>query len=278
MTMSRRDLFEMAGLGTLAAVAPYLKIGQAMAQASSAAGASAHDRFSAIPDLVLHGDEQIGMLIYPGFTALDLVGPHYMFASMLGATVHLVTTQSSLAPVASDLKLAIEPTVTIDDCPSDLDVIFTPGGTMGTLAAMSDARVIGFLKDRAARAQHVTSVCTGALLLGKAGLLQGKRATTHWAVHEVLREFGATPMAERVVVDGNVTTGAGVSAGLDFGLTLLGRIRGANYARAIQLQCEYAPAPPFAAGTYDSAPPDVAALMRDMLTPFADLARAAARA
>lgn len=200
-----------------------------------------------------------------------------MFAGMMGATVHLVTSAADLAPVMSDLGLAIAPTTTLERCPADLDILFVPGGTQGTLDAMQNTPIMAFVRDRGLRAKHVTSVCTGSLILGQAGLLQGKRATSHWAALDQLALFGATPVAERVVTDGAVITGAGVSAGLDFGLALLARLRGANYATAIQLQAEYAPAPPFDAGTLASAPPDVASAMSDMFAPFRDQVAAVAR-
>lgn len=277
MSIDRRSLLKLAGAGFAGpALAPFLLLGDAIAQATHetrVSGQAEHDALGAIPDLQMHGAEQIAMLLYPGFTALDLVGPHYMFACMMGATVHLVTPGPDLTPVPSDLGLAIAPTTTIDACPRDLDILFAPGGLMGTLEAMRTARIIDFIADRGARARHVTSVCTGSLILGQAGLLRGKRATSHWAAIDTLPLFGATPVHERVVTDGVVTTGAGVSAGLDFGLTLIGRLRGANYARAIQLQAEYAPAPPYDAGTLSTAPPAVARAMSDMLAPFPNMVR-----
>jgi cyclohexyl-isocyanide hydratase len=200
-----------------------------------------------------------------------------MFACMMGAKVHLVTPANTLRPVEIDLGLAIAPTIRMRGCPRDINILFAPGGLMGTLDAMKNEKIIEFLRDRGARARHITSVCIGSLLLGQAGLLRGKRATSHWAAINTLDAFGAIPVHERVVTDGAVTTGAGVSAGLDFGLALIGRFRGANYARAIQLQAEYAPEPPFNAGRLASAPPDVAAAMKGMLAPFAEMVRGVAQ-
>lgn len=279
--INRRAFSSFIALSPLAgAIAPFMLLGDAVAleaHEKRVGDGASHDQLSAIPDLQMMGSEQIAMLIYPGFTALDLVGPHYMFASMMGAKVHLVTTQRRLTPVASDLGLAIQPTCTMRDCPADLDILFAPGGLAGTLEAMKDNRVIDFVADRASRAKHVTSVCTGSLILGQAGLLKGKRATSHWAAMKSLDAFGAIAAQERVVTDGNVTTGAGVSAGLDFGLKLLERLRGINYAKAIQLQAEYAPEPPFNAGTLETAPPAVSAAMANMLAPFDGMVRAIAR-
>jgi cyclohexyl-isocyanide hydratase len=279
--MNRRAFSSLIALSPLAgAIAPFMLLGDAVAQEAHEkrmGNGASHDQIGAIPDMQMRGSEQIAMLIYPGFTALDLVGPHYMFASMMGAKVHLVTTQRRLTPVASDLGLAIQPTCIMRDCPADLDVLFAPGGLAGTLEAMKDNRVIDFVADRASRAKHVTSVCTGSLILGQAGLLKGKRATSHWAAMKSLDAFGAIATQERVVTDGNVTTGAGVSAGLDFGLKLLERLRGINYAKAIQLQAEYAPEPPFNAGTLETAPPAVSAAMANMLAPFDGMVRAIAK-
>ncbi len=216
----------------------------------------------------LDGDEQIAMLLYPGFTALDLIGPYHSLASMPGAKVHLVTTQDDLRPVPSDLGIAMQPTATMRDCPSDLTVIFAPGGTRGTLAAARDDRVIEFVRESARNAQYVTSVCTGSLILGAAGALEGRRATSHWAVLPLLSQFGATPVDERVVRDGNVITGAGVSAGIDFGRTLLAELRGQAFAESVLLVAEYDPQPPFPGGSLASARPEIAAFTRATLEGF----------
>ncbi|OJH39483.1 DJ-1/PfpI family protein [Cystobacter ferrugineus] len=213
------------------------------------------------------GEEQIAMLLYPGFTALDFVGPHHFLAGM-GAQVHLVTNQPDLRPVPSDLGLAIQPTVTMADCPTHLTVLFTPGGTSGTLAAARDRATIDFMRDRASRATYVTSVCTGSLILGVAGALRGRRATSHWSVVPLLSQFGATPERHRVVRDGNVITGAGVSAGIDFGITLVEEIRGRTMAEAGVLMAEYAPEPPVTGGTLETARPEIAELLMAGLEGF----------
>jgi putative intracellular protease/amidase len=212
--------------------------------------------------------DHIGMLIYPGFTALDFVGPHHFLGALPGTKVHVVTTQADLAPVASDLGLLVQPTATLADCPSDLTVLFMPGGTAGTIAAARDEQVLEFIADRASRARYITSVCTGSLILGAAGVLQGKRATSHWATVPALARFGAIPVRERVVRDGNVVTGAGVSAGIDFGITLAEELRGRMFAEAGVLISEYAPEPPIVGGTLDTARPEVAALLEQNLAPF----------
>lgn len=213
-------------------------------------------------------DEHIAMMVYPGFTALDFVGPHHFLGGMPGIQMHIVTTEADLAPVASDLGLKVQPTITLADCPSDLTLLFVPGGTSGTIAAARDSAVLDFVADRSARARYVTSVCTGSLVLGAAGVLRGKRATSHWATLPVLARFGATPISERVVRDGNIITGAGVSAGLDFGITLAEELRGRLYAEAGVLISEYAPEPPINGGSLATARPEVADMLRTNLAGF----------
>ncbi|ABI88261.1 thiJ/PfpI family protein [Burkholderia ambifaria AMMD] len=195
----------------------------------------------------------IGLLVFPGVQQLDLTGPHDVLASLPDAAVHLVW--KSRDTVASSSGLALAPTCTFDDCPP-LDVICVPGG-IGINDLLLDAETIAFVQRRAATARYVTSVCTGALLLGVAGLLRGRRATTHWAFHELLEPLGAVPVRERVVRDGNLITGGGVTAGIDFALTIAAELAGDEEAQSIQLALEYAPAPPFDAGSPDTAPASV---------------------
>jgi putative intracellular protease/amidase len=219
--------------------------------------------------------DQIAMLVYPQMTALDLIGPQYLFASLMGATVHLVG--KSLAPVTSDTGVTVTPTATFEDCPRDLTVLFTPGGTNGTLAAMQDAETLAFMADRGSRARYVTSVCTGSLILGAAGLLKGYRATSHWSTRDVLADFGAIPTDARVVRDRNRITGAGVTAGLDFGLQMVAELRDATYAQNVELLCEYDPQPPFHSGSMRTASPEVQATMRGMLAGFVSRAHDVAK-
>jgi putative intracellular protease/amidase len=205
------------------------------------------------------GGEQIAILVWPGFTALDVMGP-YHFLAMPGAQVHVVTCLDDLRPVPSDRGVAIQPTATLKDCPEDLTVLLAPGGS--PIAAARDARLVEFVRDRAARADYVTSVCTGALVLGVAGLLRGRRATSHWSVTPLLDRFGAIPVHERVVEDGNLITGAGVSAGLDFGAALVARLRGRPMAEIAVLIAEYDPQPPIAGGSPATARPEITRLVR----------------
>ena len=192
----------------------------------------------------------IAMLLYPGFTLLDLIGPQSVL--VWAGTIHLVA--KTLDPVTSDSGAQLLPTCTLADCPAELDVLFVPGG-FGTFAAMNDPELLAFLADRGARAGSITSVCSGSLLLGAAGLLRGYRATTHWALHDALAPLGAEPVKSRVVVDRNRISGGGVTAGIDFGLVLLAQLRGEDNARLVQLLMEYDPAPPFCAGTPEQAGP-----------------------
>jgi cyclohexyl-isocyanide hydratase len=218
---------------------------------------------------------QIAMLCYPRMTILDLIGPQYMFASLMGATVHLVAKTRD--PITSDTGVTIVPTATFDEVPADLTVLFAPGGTDGTLAAMRDDETRNWVADRGSRAQYVTSVCTGSLILGAAGLLRGYNATCHWGGLSALSEFGATPVDARIVKDRNRITGAGVTAGLDFGLQMLAELRDRTYAEGVQLMCEYDPHPPFNAGSVHTAPIHVRAMIQAMVAPFPGMVRDVAR-
>jgi cyclohexyl-isocyanide hydratase len=201
---------------------------------------------------------RFGLLLFPRLTQLDLTGPFEVFARVPGARVHLVWKTRD--PVVSDTGLAMLPDMTFAECPP-LDVLCVPGGP-GVAPLMEDEAVLAFLRAQAARARFVTSVCTGALVLGAAGLLKGVRATTHWASHDFLAPLGAQPVQARWVRDGRVVTGGGVTAGIDFALALVAEMLSPEAAQAIQLQIEYAPAPPFAAGSPESAPPAVLAAAR----------------
>lgn len=222
-----------------------------------------------MPDSAVHweGNEQIAMLMYPGMTVMDLIGPHCMFGSLMGAKIHLVA--KTLDPVTSDAGVTIIPTATFETCERDLTVLFTPGGTDGTLAAAADRDTLAFMAHRGARAKYVTSVCSGSLILGAAGLLNGYRATSHWSCRSALAGFGAIPTDARVVRDRNRITGAGVTAGLDFGLTMVAELRSRFYAECTQLVSEYDPHPPFHAGSMKTAPAQVKADMVELLAGFA---------
>lgn len=185
----------------------------------------------------------IGILIYPGFTLLDLAGPQ----AALGFHGKTLLFWKTLEPVPTDGGISLNPTHTFGDAPERLDVLFVPGG-FGTNAAMKDPEIIDFLVRIGSRSQYVTSVCSGSLILGMAGLLIGYRAATHWALYETLEALGAKAAHERVVADRNRFTGGGVTAGIDFGLTLLAELRGEDVAKLTQLLMEYDPCPPFNVG------------------------------
>jgi cyclohexyl-isocyanide hydratase len=192
---------------------------------------------------------EIGLLLFPDITQLDMTGPYEVFIKFPDARVHLVW--KTREPVAAGGGMLITPTTTFADCPQ-LDLICVPGGA-GMNPLLNDAETLDFIRRQAKGARYVTSVCTGALVLGAAGLLKGKRAATHWMSREMLAAFGATPVAERVVTDGNVITGGGVTAGIDFALVVAAQAFGPELAQAIQLGIEYDPHPPFDAGSPERA-------------------------
>lgn len=192
---------------------------------------------------------RIGLLLFPDITQLDLTGPYEVFTKIPGAEVRLVWKTRD--PVAAGGGMRLIPDTTFADCPP-LDLICVPGGA-GMNKLLTDAETLAFLRAQATAARYVTSVCTGALVLGAAGLLAGRRATTHWMSHDMLAAFGAIPTKGRVVIDGNVVTGGGVTAGIDFALAVAAEIAGAEVAKAIQLGLEYDPHPPFDAGHPDRA-------------------------
>jgi cyclohexyl-isocyanide hydratase len=200
---------------------------------------------------------QIGILVFPKVTQLDFTGPLQVFSSLPGAVVHLLWKR--IEPVASDTVLSVVPTISFADCPQ-LDVICVPGG-VGTDDMVEDEEVLQFLRAQSSAARYITSVCTGSLVLGAAGLLRGYKATTHWAAMEYLAPYGALPTKTRVCVDRNRVTGGGVTAGIDFALTLVSILADRATAEAIQLRLEYNPAPPFDSGSPDTAPPEVLGLM-----------------
>ena len=201
----------------------------------------------------------IVFLLFPGITQLDFTAPAQALSRMPGAVIAGVA--ASLDPIMTDSGFAIVPTHDFASAPQ-ADILCIPGGH-GVADALGDAATIDFITRQAAGAQWVTSVCTGAFLLGRAGLLKGKRATTHWAYAHLLPLVGAEPVKARVVEDGNIVTSGGVTSGLDFALTLIARLRGVDVAQAIQLAIEYDPAPPFPGGHPDRAPKAITAGLKD---------------
>jgi cyclohexyl-isocyanide hydratase len=281
--MERRHFLELAlAAGLAPAAASALAAGPSDAGAATPQSSEQHHREA----MARHGDLTAGehltiaMLVYPGMFLQDLVGPLAVFESLLNRTIHLVwknrETVGNEKPEHPTL-VPVTPTTSFADCPQAVDVLFVPGGVPGTFTQMEDPEVLDFLRDRASRARFVTSVCTGSLILGAAGLLRGYRATSHWATFDVLGELGAIPTRARVVQDRNRITGGGVTAGIDFGLQIVSQLRSRSYAEAVQLYLEYDPQPPFDAGTPATAPAEVNAFLTDMFAGMQDLATATAR-
>jgi cyclohexyl-isocyanide hydratase len=218
-----------------------------------------------------------GMLIFPNMTQLDFTGPQEVLSKLPGLDIKVIS--SSLDPVRSGSGLTIIPDVALSEAPR-LDILFVPGGS-GVDALLDNRETLDFLRDRARDARYVTSVCTGALLLGAAGLLKGYRATTHWLSLDLLPLFGAIPVGDRVVVDGNRITGGGVTAGIDFGLVVAATLFGEETAKRVQLALEYNPAPPFSCGHPSVADGTLVDTVRKMSGPAqekrAEIARKAAK-
>ena len=211
--------------------------------------------------------------------------PHHLdamqrYEALMNRDIHLLW--KNLDVVAGDkpetpVLIPVKPTTTFQDCPEKLDVLFVPGGVPGTFNMMEDEEVLAFLAEKGKTARFVTSVCTGSLVLGAAGLLQGYKATSHWATRDVLKELGAIPTKGRVVVDRNRITGGGVTAGIDFGLTIAALLRSPDYAKAIQLYLEYDPAPPFNSGSPEKAPAVVLQFLNDMFASMRETAFSVAK-
>jgi len=202
---------------------------------------------------------RFGFLLFPRLTQLDLTGPYEVLARVSGASVHLIW--KTLEPVASDTGLRILPDATFSDCP-ELDLLLVPGGS-GVNELLGDSETLEFLRRTASRTRYLASVCTGALALGAAGLLQGRRAATHWTSRDFLEAFGAVVVPERVVVDGPLFSGGGVTAGIDIALRIVGELLGEPMAKAIQLSIEYAPQPPYDAGSEAKAPDHLVQVFRE---------------
>jgi cyclohexyl-isocyanide hydratase len=210
---------------------------------------------------------QIGFLIYPGVIQLDVMGAYQVLAFPPNTRMHLIW--KTLAPVISNEGLTITPTVTLADCPP-LDVICVPGGGMGQIEVMNNPEILGFLQQQSKSAQYVTSVCTGSMILAAAGLLQGYKATCHWAFRDQLAMLGVEVVPQRVVIDRDRITGAGVTSGIDFGFTLLGLLCGEEVAKITQLMMEYTPDPPFNAGTPETAGKKIVGSLMQLGKPLLD--------
>jgi putative intracellular protease/amidase len=204
---------------------------------------------------------RIAILIFDKLTALDAIGPYEVLSRLPGAELTFVGPQAG--PVRTDTgALGLSADIAMGDLP-DPDVLLIPGGE-GNRPLLHDEPVLEWVRGADATSTWTTSVCTGSLVLGAAGLLEGRRATSHWAHLEKLTGYGAVPVRERVVADGKLMTAAGVSAGIDMALTLAGEIAGEPVAQAIQLGIEYDPAPPFDSGSPDKADPQLVELIREL--------------
>ncbi len=220
-------------------------------------------------DLMRAGTEKVFILLYPGFTALDAIGPEYMLSCMVGATVRFIAKTTK--PVRAESGFEVTPHLSFADLPEKPTLFLVPGGTRGTLEAIGDAETRNFVRKAGTTAELCASVCTGSLLLGAAGLLNGYEATSHWQMVELLPIFGARPSTKRYVFDRNRATAAGVTAGLDFSLELVRRYRGDLYAQGVQLLGEYDPQPSFPkAGNPATADDRLVLLLNEMHKPFVD--------
>jgi cyclohexyl-isocyanide hydratase len=219
--------------------------------------------------------EQVAMLIYDGMTALDLAAPQQVFGYTVGMKVHVVAKTSRT--IRTDTGLQLTPSHTFATCPRNIDLLFVPGGGTETVQLMQDQPTLRFLTRTAAQARFITSVCSGSLILGAAGLLRGYRATSHWAVRDVLALLGATPVEARYVEDRNRITAGGITSGIDFALRLTAKLRGEDYARALELSLEYDPQPPFGTGTPAKAGKQIAEAMTRMYEPLHQAAMLAAQ-
>ncbi len=279
--MDRRDFARFAAVSTLTRMLAGVETTHAATAATTESADRHHQEAMRRYDELTGGPKlSIGMLVYPGMFLQDLVGPLTLFEALMNRDIHLLW--KNLDPVGNDgggstALIPVKPTTTFDDSPGQFDVLFVPGGIPGTFTMMEDPVVLDFLAQAAKNARFVTSVCTGSLILGAAGLLDGYRATSHWATRDVLAELGAIPTPGRIVTDRNRITGGGVTAGLDFGLAIVALLRNRSYAEAIQLYLEYDPDPGFNAGAPEKAPPIVTAFLNDMFAGMRDTAFATAR-
>ncbi len=269
--MNRRSFGKQAGASLVASILGSRALAQNSTQSTSTANPAPAQANSTAP---AGTPLEIGMLLYPGMLAIDFVGPHGFLAGMANANIHLMW--KTTGPVAAVQKISFVATSTLADCPRDLDLLFVPGGTTGTIALMKDDEILEFLADRGSRARYVTSVCTGSLVLGAAGLLKGYKATSHWDKLDLLPLLGAIPVQDRIVEDRNRITGAGATSGLDFGLYMVCKLRSQHDAELQQLLNEYDPKPPFHAGTPQQAGPELTAAVSKILATGHESAKQAA--
>jgi cyclohexyl-isocyanide hydratase len=278
--MNRRQFTQSSAAAILAALAQAEVAAQGGARVGETEASKHEAAMKEAQALGANKRLKIAFLIYPGMFLQDLVGPLTVFEALMQRDIFLVWKDTKplppLARVATPL-INVTPNMSFYDCPDDLDVICVPGGAVGTVQAMQDEAVLGFLRTKGSKAKFITSVCTGSLILGAAGLLKGYRATTHWVVRDVLSQLGATPVQQRIVEDRNRITGGGVTAGIDFGLAIAAKLASESYAKAIQLYIEYDPQPPFDSGSPEKAAPATKRMIEAMLASVTDSAMLAAK-
>jgi cyclohexyl-isocyanide hydratase len=253
--MNRREFGQHLGAAALSAAFAKLAIAQQQTHDTSDKQQSTSEK-----------PAEIAMLIYPGMTALDLIGPQQVFGYLPGVNVELVAKTKN--PVRSDTGIIIQPSKTFADCADPLDILFVGGGSDGTVALMTDSETLDFLARRGKTAKLVTSVCTGSMVLGAAGLLRGYKATSHWSVRDLLPQLGAELVVNRVVQDHNRITAGGITSGIDFGLRVAAELRGEDYARFLTLALEYDPQPPFGTGVPEKATPAVEKISHSAFDPL----------
>lgn len=280
--MDRRKFLELAALAAFVGQADGVQASEVQGKSDAATDVEeGHEQaMQRYAELTSAPKATIGMLVYPGMFLQDLVGPLTVFESLMSRDIHLLW--KDLSPIRNDSAghptlIPVTPTTAFNDCPEHLDVLFVPGGVPGTFNMMEDAEVLNFLAEKGKTARFVTSVCTGSLILGAAGLLDGYKATSYWSLRHVLKELGAISTDGRVVADRNRITGGGVTAGIDFGLTIAALLTSETYAKAIQLYLEYDPQPPFNSGSPEKAPRIVTQFLTDMFAGLDETAMATAR-
>jgi len=271
--MNRREFGKLTAAAAIASLIGFEKAG---GQTTDKDVEKLHQEYMAKYADLMGGDKvTIGLIAYPGMFLQDLVGPLTVFEALMNRDIHIIWKEK--VPVATGSLIKITPTTTFAETPKNLDVLFLPGGVPGTTDLMKDKETLDFINEKAKTAKFITSVCTGSLILGAAGLLKGYKATSHWATLDVLKEFGAIPTEARIVEDRKIITGGGVTAGIDFGLSIAAKLRNRTYAEAIQLYLEYNPQPPFNAGSPKTAGKEVNTFIGGMLGPMADQARRIAK-
>jgi cyclohexyl-isocyanide hydratase len=254
---SRRTVVQLAAAGLTAGLSATVG-----GQAGAETAVETTSAFARLRDKPVN----IGVLSFPDMDQTDITGPLAVLARLPNAKVHLIGTQ--MTPFRDKRGLILTPDMTLYEAP-DLDLLEVPGGP-GQEAQMNNEPLLAFIRNHVAAGKPLFSVCTGALICGAAGVLKGRRATTHWASFDLLPHFGAIPVRERVVVDGNLVSAAGITAGIDGALTVASLLRGDAAAQRIQLDIQYAPEPPFNAGVPETAPPEVLAAAKAAYQPLTD--------